>query len=267
MLFTAGTQEDDGPPPTAQGEWDLTADGEIMLRNAIAYMLPPAAGANIIWVSDMYDDNGSGTPDDQEWVDILEAEGYTVDYTAGAELGDGYWRTLDDDKIAALNAADLVIFSRNSNSGKFDDGDEIAQWNSITTPLIQQSAHLVRSSRWKWLDTGDALDLAPVMELADGTAVVAVDDTMGLCSFAGTDAVGNGTLLASGDGLVWIAEWAAGVEYYDGAGQTAGGPRMYFVAGTKEDSAAVPMIGRGEMNLTPEGLAIFLDAVSELVGD
>jgi len=43
MLFTAGTQEDDGPPPTAQGEWDLTADGEQMLRNAINYLAPTAA--------------------------------------------------------------------------------------------------------------------------------------------------------------------------------------------------------------------------------
>ncbi len=76
--------------------------------------------------------------------------------------------------------------------------------------------------------------------------------------------MGNGTLLATGDGLPWIFEFEAGVEYYDGAGQFAGGPRMFFTAGTQE---ADGIIGRGEMNLTPEGLALFLDAVSGLLGD
>ena len=48
--------------------------------------------ANIIWVSGFFDDNGDGEPDDQAWVDMLEARGYTVDYTPG-------WEALDDDKI------------------------------------------------------------------------------------------------------------------------------------------------------------------------
>ena len=127
----------------------------LILMLALAFCLTsPVNAGNIIWVSDQYDDNGSGTTDDQEWVDILEAEGHVVNVTLGAAPGDGYWRTLDDDKIAALNAADLVIVSRNSNSGSYDDGDAVSQWNSITTPIILNSTHIVRNSRWKWLDTG-----------------------------------------------------------------------------------------------------------------
>jgi hypothetical protein len=52
------------------------------------------------------------------------------------------------------------------------------------------------------------------------------------------------------------------VEFYDGAGQIAGGPRVFFAAGTQETS---PDVGRGEMNLSPEALAVFLDTVKKLI--
>jgi hypothetical protein len=235
----------------AGGAGTVTVDDILIVKPS------PSGLANIIWVTGAYDDNGDGASDDLEWVDILEAEGYAVDNSES-------YVELDDAKIAALNAADLIIVSRNSNSGDYDDGDEPVQWNAITTPIILSSTHIVRSSRWKWVDSTSILNLAPaVMELADGTAVAAMDEAVGRSSFIDA-VVGNGTVLATGDGLPWIFEFEAGVEYYDGAGQFAGGPRMFFTAGTQE---ADGIIGRGEMNLTPEGLAIFLDAVSELVGN
>ncbi len=93
--------------------------------------------ANIIWVSDGYDELVDDLPDDHGWVEFLEAQGYTVDYTEGSSFGDGYWRTLNADKINALNAADLVIISRCSDSGNYaSDATEKEQWNSITTPMI-----------------------------------------------------------------------------------------------------------------------------------
>jgi len=213
----------------------------------------------------MYDDNTDGVPDDQEWVDILTAAGYLVDYTAGASPGDGYWRTLDDDKIAALNAADLVIVSRNTNSGDYDDGEAPTQWNSITTPIILSSTYIARSSRWGWVDSTSIINIAPtVMEFPDGLVVTGINETVGPSSFI--EAVpDNGVVLATGDGLPFIIEWEAGVEYYSGSGQTSGGPRMFFVAGTQEDAAIG--IGRGEMNLTPEALGVFLDAVDILIPD
>jgi len=215
-------------------------------------------GPDIIWVSGFYDDNADGAPDDQEWIGILEAAGYKVDYTPG-------WEELDDAKIAALEAADLIIVSRNSNSGDFDDGDEVAQWNAVTTPIILSSTHIVRSSRWKWVDSTSILNLAPaMMDLADGSQIPGMNAEVGPSSFI--DAViGNGTVLSTGDGLPWIFEFEAGVEYYDGAGEIAGGPRVFFTAGTQEDTAADPMIGRGEMNLTAEGLALFMDTVDRLI--
>ena len=209
---------------------------------------------NIIWVSGFFDGNIDGFPDDQEWVDRLRVAGYIVDYTPG-------WEELDDAKIVALNAADLIIVSRNTNSAYYDDGDEPTLWDSITTPMLVSSTHLMRSTRWRWMDSINILPLAPaVMELADGSQLQAMDETVGPSAFIDA-APGNGTVLATGDGLPWIVEWEAGVEYYDGSGQIAGGPRMFFVAGTQDSGGT---IGRGEMNLTAEGLAVFMDAVDML---
>ena len=190
--------------------------------------------ANIIWISDDYDELVDGIPDDHGWVDFFEAQGYTVDYTEGASFGNGYWRTLDADKIAALNAADLLILSRSSNSGDYaSDATETEQWNSITTPLILLNVYMVRSSRWLWVDntslagdggtpTLEAVDPAhPIfygMALDTKNQVDIFDQTVGTgtSSFYNSLDVGNGTLLASpvGQEQTMIAEWEAGVEFH-----------------------------------------------------
>jgi len=115
---------------------------------ALAFCLASSAtAANIIYVSDAYDERVDSIPDDQGWVDLLVAQGYNVDYTKGATLGNGYWRTLDAAKIARLDAADLVIVSRATDSGSYDDGQEITQWNSVKAPLILLNVYLARNNR------------------------------------------------------------------------------------------------------------------------
>ncbi len=230
-----------------------------------------ANAATVIWVSDAYDDNGDGEPDDQPWIDLLESNGYTVDLNFRNQEG----RTLDDDRIAALNAADLIIVSRNSNSGDYaSDATEVTQWNSVTTPLMLQAMHIIRSSRWLWVDSASTTNLdSPMMDfiipdhpIFDGVTspVKVLDETVGQTSFINTSDVGNGEVLAqTDDGLLWIAEWEEGVEFYPGSGQFAGGPRMMFVAGTQDVS---PTTGRGMYNLTLEGEKIFLNAVRYLIG-
>ena len=226
--------------------------------------------ATIIWVSDAFDDNGDGELDDQPWMDLLEANGYSVDPSFRNQEG----RTLDDDKIAALNAADLIIVSRCSGSGNYDDDDEPTQWNSVTTPLILEAMHIIRSSRWLWVDSGSTTNLdSPMMDIlapdnpifAGVTSPVKVlDEAVGQTSFIDVADVGNGTLLAQTDGgLPWIAEWETEVEFYAGSGQIAGGPRMMFVAGTQDVSGVT---GRGMYNLTPEGEQLFLNAVRYMIG-
>ena len=232
-------------------------------------MASSVQAANIIWISGFYDDNGDGEPDDQAWVDMLEAQGYTVDYTEG-------WIDLDDSMITALNAADLIIISRNSNSGDYaNDATEISQWNSLTTPILQSSTHLIRNSRWLWFDTTTLPNLSDVVveisvpshPIFSGVSspVQITDGIVGPSTFADITGVGagNGTLLAKvTDDVVWIVEWEEGVEYYPGSGQITGGPRMFFAAGTQEGDG----IGRGEYNLTPEGEKVFLNAVRYMIG-
>ncbi len=238
--------------------------------------------ANIIWVSDGYDELVDGIPDDHDCVDFLEANGYTVDNTEGASFGDGYWRNLNADKIAALNAADLVIISRCSDSGNYaSDATETEQWNSITTPMILLNVYMVRSSRWLWVDNTDlagdggtptlqAVDAAhPIfygVALDTKNQVDIYDQTVGTgtVSFYNSLDIGNGTLLASPVGQDWtvIAEWEAGVEFHEGGGQFAGGRRMLFCIGSREGVG----YGRGEYNLNAEGEKLFLNIIEYMLG-
>jgi hypothetical protein len=264
---------------------------------------PGSAAMNIIWVSDAHvpaadlaggdnvapDWQAVETPWDQPWVDLLVSQGHSVDYTKGADFGDGFWRTLDEDKIATLNAADLVIISRDTSSGSYNNDDEGSQWNSVATPMILMNSYLARSSRWKWFDTtsntggGDAplMDAAPPfealfqdLEVLDGS--VGKGDT----SFILAKDAGNGMAIGLVDtdfpseaeggvddlaASIWLALWDEGVEFYDGAGETAAAKRMYFAAGTWEgDDAEGTYWGQGMYNLTPEGEALFTAAVETI---
>ena len=94
---------------------------------------------------------------------------------------------------------------------------------------------------------------------------------MGLTTFADVTGVGvgNGTMLAQSvvptdHEVAAIVVWEPGVEFCVGSGQIAGGPRMLFCAGTYA-SYGYPCES-GAMNLTPDGLKIFLNAVKMYVG-
>ncbi len=250
-----------------------------------------ASAQNIVWVSDGAMVNGGTDPDDQGFIDLLTTNGYTVDYQLG-----GYWQTLDAGKIAALNAADLVIIGRGANSGLYDDGTEPTDWNNVTAPMILTGAFLARNSRWKWLDNGtnpdNTLDVGnpdPLAEAVDLSHPVLAGITLDAfnkvalttqgTTFNPTTGVGNGHLIAQVDslhvsgatnnpaGAPWIAEWATGTEFYAGAGQTAGGWRMLFDAGASHNDPPTAGWGDGEFNLTGEGPGVtaFLNAVDYMI--
>lgn len=263
---------------------------------------PGSAAMNIVWVSDAHTpaadfaggDNVAAdwqaveAPWDQPWVDLLVSQGHSVDYTKGTP-GDGFWRTLNEDKIATLNAADLVIISRDTSSGSYNNDDEGSQWNSVATPMILMNSYLARSSRWKWFDStsneGDAdaplMDAAPPFEALFQDLDV-LDETVGTgnTSLMKAKDVGNGLAIGLVDtdypseaeggiddlaGSIWLAQWNTGVEFYDGAGETAAARRMYFGAGTREgDDAEGTYWGQGMYNLTPEGEALFTAAVETI---
>jgi hypothetical protein len=254
----------------------------LVLVFCLASLMP---AANIIWVSDWYDERVDGAPDDFAWIEFLEAHGYTVDNQPAASSGNGYWRTLDNNKIAALNAADLVIISKNSNSGDYaNDATEIARWSGITAPLMLLSAHFTRSSRWQWINSTAMMEdgSTPTLEavlpqhpifnnvnLNVQNRVDVYDQSVGsgVVSFNSVTDVGNGILLAKPAGQDWtiIAEWEAGVPFYAATSQTPAGKRLFFTCGTREYVAG--NFGRGEFNLTEEGKKIFLNAIEYMLGN
>ena len=204
----------------------------------------PAGLPNIIWVSD---DNTltAGVPADMGWVTLLKAQGYNVDYQTTGTAGTGTWDTLDATKIATLNAADLIIVSRDMNSGNIaSDATEVATWNGIKKPLLLLMPHMARSTdRWLWLNTTTQNDGQPALQavkldhpIFSGVTLDAKNQvnvvTMTTSISAATDA-GNGTLIATraDNGQVWIAEWQPGKPFYSGSTQTPGGQRMLFCAG------------------------------------
>jgi len=126
-------------------------------------LISSAYAAEILLVNEAHDYDGNGTQDDHQLVDWLEAEGHSVD------VQHDNWTTLDPGKIEVRNAADLIIVSRTCNSTLYDEGDEPTQWNSVTTPLILLQALIVRSNRWKWINSSSANSLggSPALEVME----------------------------------------------------------------------------------------------------
>ncbi len=245
----------------------------IMLALCLATVAP---AANIIWVSD--NKNGTSVPADKGFVDLLKAQGYTVDYQGQGGTGTpGYqfWRTLDNAKIGTLNAADLIILSRDLNSGDYaSNATEVTQWNGIKKPILMLIAHVARNDRWQWVETTGQNDAQPALQAVktdhpvfNGVTLDAnqrVNVFTGIGSISSATTAGNGTLIATraDNNQVWIAEWKTGQVFKSTTTQIAGGPRMLFAAGAT--GAGGP---DGTLNLTPAGQKMFVNAVRYLLGD
>ena len=287
LLFCAGTQEQGD---SRQGEFNLTPEGRHMLRNAIAYLL---GGARIILVTEERDSNQDGLRDDLDLEAWLVEEGHFVD------VRPDYWRELDSGKLAELNAADLIIFSRATNSASYDDGDETALWNSLAVPLLQMNVYFARNIRWEWINSEAAtndtdfvfleaiepshpiFDDVTLLPLGPGNwsdsalIVQMIDPTIGsgITSFMDAVDMGNGRLLARPalNDMGWIVEWDAGVEFYTGAGQYTSAKRLLFAAGTQEiefvdlDTQELLTTTQGELNLTADGLQMLRNAIDYLL--
>jgi hypothetical protein len=236
-------------------------------------------GIDIIWVSDAHDLlNPGGEPDDQGWVDLLEADGYDVDYQKNVP-GSGPWQgDLTEEQINALNSTDLVIISRDASTGGHNRPDA---WNSIETPMLSLNNYMSRSSRWQWVNS-TAIDARqeyydlkaddPTHPIFDGVEldpnnVVQWYDPnagSGYTGFFATADVGNGHLIGSrpDNGNLLIAEWKPGYPFYVGTNQVPAGKRVLFCAGNQEDDNNLHY---GQYNLSAEGEKMFLNAVQYIL--
>jgi hypothetical protein len=286
MLFIAGTGSKNNVAPdiAPDGMFNLTADGERMFLNAVNYMLNK--GKKVVFVSATYPSaTDANVPGDKGFVDLLRGAGYQVDYAPGTLVGTGwvsYWETLDPNKLAVLDAADLVIIARGCNSaGMATDAAEKAAWCNVKTPLMLMSSYIAASNRWEWINTTNqsARESYYLIQAVDvnhpifagvnfeGVVVQWFDPNVasGYASFPLIANAGSGTVLAvkPDTGNMMIAEWLPGQPFYATSTQTPVDRRMLFNAGTQEISGQ--KVNWGVMNLNAEGQKIFLNAVKYLL--
>ena len=156
-----------------------------------------------------------------------------------------------------------MVISRKTSSGDYNN----STWDeAITAPLLLMTPYLSRANRWQWFGDNNLIDATPESILSQApdhplfTGVVltdAVSDAWHTMVDRGTtiatDPIANGgTVLASADGNMIVAEWPANT--------VAAGPRMLFSAGSREsDGAAIDTAGK--FDLTPTGARAFLNAI------
>jgi hypothetical protein len=138
--------------PANQNDTVTSARLEVKAHYTYTYTYTPK---KVIFVSAQHPSTADvNVPSDKAFVDLLEAAYYEVDYTPGAVAGTSYWETLDPNKLAALDAADLIIVGRDNNSaGVTTDAAEIAAWTNVKAPVMLMSSYIAANNRWKWINS------------------------------------------------------------------------------------------------------------------
>jgi hypothetical protein len=116
------------------------------------------AGYDIIMISDCNPpDVPDGNHEDDALVSWLQSLGYTVDTGGmGQAYREGENPFDDPTKVAALESAGMVLVSRRTDSGSYDNDRK--SWNELENPLLLCSGYLTRgetsSTRWGWTSGG-----------------------------------------------------------------------------------------------------------------
>ena len=239
--------------------------------------------ADIIWV---HQGRGGGETlswEDDLWRALIENQGHTIVSHAGYDDLETLSQEDADARVAEFNAADLVIVSRDSNSGDYNDPSEhIFYTDGFETPMIVMTPYLLRSSRWDMVNNTSIVDAMNPMVPADAGhplfegvelnadgqldfwSQLGPDDQIDLL---GTTDYGFAEVLATEaeTDFPWIAYWDGESnfgDFYDGSGTFASGPRLFLSAGSDDDPNTW-----GEKNITPAGDKIVLNAIAWLTGD
>jgi len=132
----------------------------VVLGVVALLVVGPARAETVLVVSDVDPTDPAGY--DASLVTWLEGLGYTVDtdgMNGNYKEGNSPWAAGNEAKLQRLLDADLVIVSRKTSSGSYDN--DRAGWNTLATPLILMSGYLTRGAsqtKWYWanVDSGDA---------------------------------------------------------------------------------------------------------------
>lgn len=159
------------------------------LVTIMVFCVSIASGSTIIVISDtgywpqgapeaeFPDVDGHDTIDycqDSEMVDFLKSLGYTVDTSGMAGAYRDGWTT-DQNKVDALNAADLILVSRKTSSSSYVGAVERKAWNELAVPILCQCGSMIRGAKWNWCNGSIAqqnlvmtMDIVMGHELVDG---------------------------------------------------------------------------------------------------
>jgi hypothetical protein len=214
---------------------------------------------------------------DSEFTKILQDAGYNV-----IRIENEYSGILNQEELDYANNAALIIMSRNCFSGDYGGTEALAsQWNSIRTPLITFSVFITRNTRWQWFNSENVLcegdHAIKVPASASEHSIYKGIGTLGTFDIYNgiapdllldADILGNGKVLAynSDESGILIAEWSAGIPFYEGTGQIPASKRIFFAAG---ESDCGPSEGQNmsAYNLNATGKKIFLNMVRYLMLD
>jgi len=169
---------------------------------ALVCLLPTLSpAANILLVTD------SSMDADTELRSLLTTTlGHTIDSDSGAFTGGA-------PTALQLQDVDLIIVSRATNSGNYDEGTEPSDWNSLDVPLVLMNTYIARSTatssgRWGWVnststDGGQPAPtdynayLAPTHPFVNGLTTSVFPSGHTIDGIAGTTVPSGATLIAT----------------------------------------------------------------------
>ena len=239
----------------------------------LAFSVAAQAGIILLVSDDTYTHTRSGTGPETDFASFLTDLGHTVHTSGPRQYDENNEGSAGAASFVADNMVDLVIVSRVTNSGAYDEGNNGTNWNGIDVPLLLMGPHLSRSSRWKWLDTGnttqESVETLIIKESDDpfvsglGTAYSTAD---AIVTYNGTTDGGNGTVIATtADDEMILVWWAAGTEFYSGSGQTAGAMRVLLGGIPYHETHPNPGVEQTFDHYTVNGKAIIGQVVNTMI--
>ena len=240
-------------------------DAESLASSATEFAIGKLVVADIIFETDNY-------KADSMTIDWIRSNNYTV-FVDTAKIYRN--KLLPQLSIDELNAAKLIIISRETNSSHFKTTNIGAGYKQITTPVLCQNAYVVRKSRMNLFNSDELTELPGAniyfkkinQKLLTITDSIQIDTT----SWTYIKPIGteNYTLLAdpTANGGVLIAEFKGGKKTYTSTADTGGfvpGGKWVFFAPKGTTPGLTPSFVTGKISFTDSGKVLYINLLKYL---